>query len=98
MKIMAKNNQTGAIVIPDEVIMSKIYLIRGQKVMLDNDLAELYEVETKALKQAVKRNIDIFPVHFMFELTEEEFKNLKSKNVTFSLGGQKIFPIVFTPH
>ena len=95
---MAKNNQPGAIVIPDEVIMSKIYLIRGQKVMLDNDLAELYEVETKALKQAVKRNIDIFPVHFMFELTEEEFKNLRSQIVTSSWGGQRYMPFVFTQH
>ena len=58
------------ITIPDEVVMTKIFIIRGQKVMLDRDLAELYEVETKVLKQAVKRNIDIFPVHFMFELTE----------------------------
>jgi hypothetical protein len=72
------------LMIPDEVIMGKIYLIRGQKVILDRDLAELYEVETKALKQAVKRNIDIFPEHFIFELTEEEFKNLRSQIVTSS--------------
>lgn len=49
--------------LPEEAIMSKIFIIRGQKVMIDQDLAELYEVETKALKQAVKRNIDIFPNH-----------------------------------
>ncbi len=58
------------IMIPDEVIIAKIYVIRGQKVIFDRDLAELYEVTTKALKQAVKRNLDIFPEHFMFELTE----------------------------
>lgn len=90
---MAK--QDSQIMIPDEVIMSKIYLIRGQKVILDRDLAELYEVETKALKQAVKRNIDIFPEHFMFELTEEEFKNLRSQIVTSSWGGQRYLPYVF---
>jgi hypothetical protein len=84
------------IMIPDEVIMSKIYLIRGQKVILDRDLAELYEVETKALKQAVKRNLDIFPEHFMFELTEKEFKNLRSQIVTSSWGGQRYLPFVFT--
>jgi len=84
--------------IPDEVIMSKIYLIRGQKVMIDSDIAVLYEVETKALKQAVKRNIDIFPVHFMFELTEEEFKSLRSQFVTSNRGGQRYLPFVFTEH
>ena len=70
--------------VPDEVVISKIYYIRGQKVMLDKDLAELYAVETKVLKQAVKRNIDIFPEHFMFELTKEEFSNLRSQIVTSS--------------
>jgi hypothetical protein len=74
---MEKGTQTNAVSIPDEVLMNKIYFIRGQKVMLDSDLAELYEVETKALKQAVKRNMDIFPAHFMFELKEEEFKTLR---------------------
>jgi hypothetical protein len=92
------NKSTNNIVTPDEVIMSKIYVIRGQKVMLDRDLAELYEVETKALKQAVKRNIDIFPNHFMFELTEEEFKNLRSQIVTSSWGGQRYLPFCFTEH
>lgn len=66
--------------------------------MLDSDLADLYEVETKALKQAVKRNIDMFPCHFMFELTEEEFRNLRSQIVTSSWGGQRYLPYVFTEH
>ena len=70
------------ITISDEIITNKIYLIREQKVMLDNDLAELYGVETKYLKQAVKRNIDIFPVHFMFELTKER----KRRNTIFTNG------------
>ncbi len=86
------------IAIPDEVVMSKIYQIRGQKVMIDRDLAELYGVETKALKQAVKRNLDIFPEHFMFELTKKEFSNLRSQFVTSSWGGQRYLPYVFTEH
>ena len=81
MKIMAKNKQTGAIAIPDEVVMSKIYVIRGQKVMLDKDLAELYGVETKRLKEQVRRNIERFPDDFMFELTQDETRSLRSQNV-----------------
>ena len=84
------------ITISDEVITNKIYFIRNQKVMLDRDLAVLYGVETKVLKQAVKRNIDIFPEHFMFELTEKEFRNLRSQFVTSSWGGQRYLPYVFT--
>jgi len=68
--------------IPIERVENKIYLIRGQKVMLDRDLAELYEVETKVLKQAVKRNIERFPEDFMFELNKEEFTNWRSQFVT----------------
>lgn len=92
---MSKYNQ---LLIPDETIIGKIYLIRGMKVILDSDLAELYEVETKALKQAVKRNLDIFPENFMFELTEEEFRHLRSQTVTSSWGGQRYLPFVFTEH
>jgi len=66
--------------------------------MLDRDLAELYDVETKALKQAVKRNADIFPENFMLELTEKEFHNLRSQIVTSSWGGQRYLPFVFTEH
>jgi len=65
--------------IPDEIITNKIYLIREQKVMLDKDLAELYGVENKQLKRQVRRNIERFPKDFMFELTKEEFENLKSQ-------------------
>ena len=61
--------------VPIEKITTRIYLIRGQKVMLDRDLAELYEVETKQLKRAVRRNIDRFPADFMFELTKAELEN-----------------------
>ncbi|MCF7872446.1 ORF6N domain-containing protein [Candidatus Woesearchaeota archaeon] len=68
--------------IPEEQIKSKIYEIRGQKVMLDTDLAELYSVETKAFNQAVKRNKERFPENFMFQLTEKEYENLRSQTVT----------------
>jgi hypothetical protein len=66
--------------------------------MLDRDLAELYDVETKVLKQAVRRNRDIFPENFMFELNEDEFTNLRSQFVTSSWGGQRYLPFVFTEH
>ena len=70
------------ITIPDEIITSKIYLIREKKVMIDRDLAELYGVETKNLKRQVKRNPERFPEDFMFELTKEEFTNWRSQFAT----------------
>ena len=84
--------------IPDELVMNKIYLIRGQKVMLDSDLAGLYGTETKVLKQAVKRNIDRFPDDFMFELTQPEFESLRSQIVTSKTGrgGARYLPMAFT--
>lgn len=84
--------------IPDEIVMNKIYVIRGHKVMLDSDLAELYQVETKQLKRQVKRNSERFPKDFMFELTEKEFENLRSQNGTTSWGGTRYLPMVFTEH
>ena len=78
------------------MIQQKIYEIRGQKVMLDYDLAELYEVATKVFKQAVKRNLKRFPSDFMFELTKEEFCNLRSQIVTSSWGGARYMPFAFT--
>ena len=82
--------------VPTELIASKIYLIRGIKIMLDRDLAELYGVETKVLKQAVRRNIKRFPNDFMFELTKDEFENLRSQIVTSSWGGARYLPMAFT--
>ena len=79
-----------------EEISDKIYNIRGVKVILDRDLAELYEVETKALKQAVKRNIKRFPMDFMFELSKDEFANLRSQIVTSSWGGARYSPMAFS--
>ena len=92
---MSENN---VIVIPEEVIMSKIYLIRGQKVMLDRDLAELYGVETKYLKRQVKRNLLRFPDDFMFELTDQEFKDWRSQFVTSNEDrmGLRYAPYAFT--
>ncbi|MGB1283567.1 MAG: ORF6N domain-containing protein [Polaribacter sp.] len=84
------------IIIPDEIITNKIYFIRNQKVMLDRDLAELYQVETKRLKESVKRNIDRFPEDFMFELTKIESDNLRSQIATSSWGGSRYLPLVFT--
>jgi hypothetical protein len=86
------------VLIPEEAIMSKIYLIRGQKVMLDNDLAELYAVETRRLNEQVKRNIDRFPGDFMFQLESVEFENLKSQFATSRWGGRRKLPYAFTEH
>lgn len=94
------NGQQSMQVVPDEVVISKIYQIRGQKVMLDRDLAELYGVETKRLKEQVKRNQDRFPPPYMFELTEREFATLRSQNATSKegRGGSRYLPMVFTEH
>jgi hypothetical protein len=80
------------------LIKSKIYEIRGAKVMLDFDLAELYGVETKVFNQSVKRNIDRFPLDFMFQITNQEFANLRSQIVTSSWGGFRYLPYAFTEH
>ena len=72
--------------IPIEIVERRIYLIRGQKVMLDTDLADLYEVPTKVLNQAVRRNLDRFPEDFMFQLTEEVAAALRSQIVTLEKG------------
>ena len=79
-----------------QLIQKKIYELRGYKVMLDFDLAELYQVEPKRLKQAVRRNISRFPEDFMFELTETEIANLRSHFVTSSWGGRRYSPFAFT--
>jgi hypothetical protein len=84
------------VALPEESLSKKIYVIRDQKVLLDMDLAELYGVETKQLKQAVKRNSERFPEDFMFVLTSKEFTNLRSQFVTSSWGGTRYPPMVFT--
>lgn len=83
--------------VPAERIESRIYLLRGHKVMLSPDLAELYGVEPRALVQAVKRNIERFPADFMFQLNDREFENLKSQIVISSWGGsRRAAPYAFT--
>jgi flagellar capping protein FliD len=84
--------------VPIEKITSRIYIIRGIKVMIDRDLAELYGVETKTLKQAVRRNIDRFPADFMFEMNKLEFENWRSQFVTSNSDkmGLRYNPMVFT--
>ncbi len=93
---MAKGKMTFPLV--DESIMNKIHLIRSQKVMLDRDLADLYGVETKHLKQAVKRNFNRFPEDFMFEMNESEFRNWRSQFVTSNSDrqGLRYAPYCFT--
>ncbi|WP_214647215.1 ORF6N domain-containing protein [Draconibacterium mangrovi] len=94
---MAEKKQESSM-LPDEIIMNKIYFIREQKVMLDSDLADLYGVETRRLNEQVKRNISRFPEDFMFQLSEFEFENLKSQFATSSWGGRRKLPNVFTEH
>jgi len=87
------------ITITEEIIIRKIYSIRGKQVMLSQDLAELYEVETKILNQQVKRNIGKFPERYMFQLTREEYLRLRSQNVTLKRGQHvKYLPYAFTEH
>jgi len=81
-----------------QIIQNKIYEVRGQRVMLDFDLAELYEVETRTLNQAVKRNTKRFPSDFMFQLSNKEFDNLMSQIVISSWGGTRKLPYAFTEH
>ena len=92
---MAKSKTSVAII--EEKIVDKIHLIRGQKVMIDQDLAELYGVETKRLNEQVKRNLSRFPGHYMFELSKEENEILRSQNATLRHGGHsKYLPYAFT--
>jgi len=86
--------------LPDEVILSKIYFIRGSKVMLDRDLALLYGVDTKRLKEAVKRNLSRFPEDFMFELSKEELANWRSQFGTSNSEkmGLRVTPFAFTEY
>jgi hypothetical protein len=86
--------------IPDEIIMNKIYYIRGHKTMLASDLAELYNIETRVLNQSVNRNLKRFPPDFMFQLSENEYSSLTSQIVMSKKGrgGRRVLPFVFTEH
>ena len=95
---MTKKPTASRLLIPVQRIENRIYLIRGEKVMLDSDLAELYQVPTKRLNEAVSRNHSRFPNDFMFQLTQEEFDNLRSQFATssFGYGGRRYQPYAFT--
>jgi hypothetical protein len=84
--------------VPVERLEGAILVVRGERVMLDADLAVIYGVTTKALVQATKRNLDRFPAGFMFQLTPDEFSNLRSQIVTSSWGGRRHSPYAFTEH
>src|SRR5580692_10313664 len=98
---MPRKSSSPAHAIPVELIERKIYLVRGCKVMFDRDLAELYEVPTKALNQAVRRNIDRFPADFMFQLNAKELGHWRSQIVTSNPGSRMALrrpPLAFTEH
>lgn len=97
---MSARKSPKALLVPVELIAHRIYLIRGQKVMLDSDLAELYQVPTKSLNLAVRRNQARFPLDFMFQLNEDEFRNLRFQVETSSsrYGGRRYLPYAFTEH
>lgn len=90
------SGETNGLLVPDEIIMNKIYYIRGQKVMLDSDLAELYGLETRRLNEQVARNADRFPEDFMFRLNENEFESLMSQFATSKRGGRRKLPYMFS--
>jgi hypothetical protein len=96
MKIKTSKALKNTSLVPVERIQKCIYMIRGHKVMLDNELANIYGVETKVFLQAVKRNIERFPSDFMFQLSMKEFKILRSQIVTSSWGGRRYAPYAFT--
>ncbi|HEU5171187.1 MAG TPA: ORF6N domain-containing protein [Gemmatimonadales bacterium] len=95
---MGKASSGGTAVLPVEHVEHRILLIRGEKVILDMHLAELYGVPVKRLNQAIKRNPNRFPRDFMFRLTAEEMANLRSQIVTSSWGGRRYPPYAFTEH
>jgi hypothetical protein len=82
--------------VAEQKVLNRIFVIRGQKVMLDEDLAEMYKIETKRLNEQVKRNRKRFPKDFMFTLSQKEFENLKSQNATSRWGGRRKLPNAFT--
>jgi ORF6N domain len=96
------NKDNSVVAVPAELIAERIFIVRGQKVILDSDLAALYDVPTKRFNEAVKRNLAKFPTDFMFTLTSEEFASLRSQfatsNVSPGSGGRRYAPNVFTEH
>lgn len=96
---MKEEKSPAKVEIPTEIIERKIFLIRGQKVMLDKDLAELYQIKTGGLNLAVRRNLNRFPVDFMFQLVEEERDSLRLQfAISKGRGGRRYLPYAFTEH
>lgn len=96
-EVLEPKEEIPAVIVSDKAIKSLIYVVRGNQVMMDSDLAALYQVETKVFNQAVKRNILRFPDSFRFQLTDNEYKDLKSQIVTSNgRGGRRYLPYVFT--
>ena len=95
---LARSMNPSTEAISAQALAGRIVVIRGQRVLLDSDLAELYEVETRRLNEQVKRNMGRFPVDFMFQLSSHEFENLKSQFATSSWGGRRKLPLAFTEH
>ena len=95
-KDVTESTEIVVVEVTEELLREKLYEVRGVKVMLDSDLAEIYGYTTKALNQQVKNNNDRFDSEFTFKLTQEEWKDLRSKNLTSSWGGSRHLPNVFT--
>lgn len=93
---MAKPNKDLRVLVAEQKILNRIYVFRGQRVMLDADLAKMYGVETKQLKRQVKRNMERFPKDFMFVLNTKELENLRCQSGTSGLGGTRYMPMAFT--
>ena len=97
-RVAGNNGKKRIMASTTETIENRIFTVRGLKVMIDKDLAELYGVETKRLNEAVKRNIKRFPINFMFQLSQNEWEILKSHFATSSWGGIRKLPYAFTEH
>jgi len=95
---MRRHPNEGDLVTTNEVLATRIFLIRGKRVMIDEELARLYDVPTRRLNEQVRRNLSRFPEDFMFQLTAGEWKNLKSQFATSSWGGRRKVPFAFTGH
>jgi len=96
LQIKIDGKQELQALVAEQKILNQIYVVHGQKIMIDEDLAEMYSVETRRLNEQVKRNIKRFPKDFMFALTQKEFEKLKSQNATSRWGGRRKLPNAFT--
>ncbi len=98
MAMQKSSNKRDDLVAPDEALATRIFFVRGKRVMIDEELARLYNVPTRRVNEQVKRNLSRFPEDFMFQLTAGEWRNLKSQIATSSWGGRRKLPFAFTEH